>query len=130
VVRGDWIAQSARIPAFSAETLRDRSAGETVAIDAVELGRWDSGLVTFLWEVKRSAAIAGQAVDMSTLPDSARKLLALLPDELDRPEPAQCPGFRPLNWLGGKTIGMFTEIGILSELLTAIVGCEQRSARR
>jgi phospholipid/cholesterol/gamma-HCH transport system permease protein len=128
VVRGDWIAQAGRIPAFSAETLRDRSAGKTVAIDAAGLGRWDSGLVTFLWEVKRSAAIAGLTVDMSTLPNSARKLLALLPDELDSVEPAQRRGFRPLNWLGGKTIGMFTEIGVLSELLRVIVGGGLRAA--
>ncbi len=128
MVRGDWIAQSGRIPAFSDETLRDGSAGLSLAINAAELGRWDSGLVAFLWDVKRSAAIAGLAVDMNTIPASARKLLALLPDELDRPEPAQRRGFRPLNWLGGKTIGMFTEIGVLSELLTATVGGGLRAA--
>lgn len=128
VVRGDWIAQSGRIPAFSDEILQDGSAGQALAIDAAELGRWDSGLVAFLWDVKRSAAIAGLAVDMNTIPASARKLLALLPDELDRPEPRQRRGFRPLNWLGGKTIGMFTEIGILSELLTATVEGGLRAA--
>ena len=128
VVRGDWIAQSGRVPVFSADALRGGSAGEAVAIDAAELGRWDSGLVAFLWDVKRSAAKAGLAVDWDTLPDAARKLLALLPGALDRPEPARRRVFRPLNWLGGKTIGMFTEIGILSEMLTATVGGGLRAA--
>ena len=88
----------------------------------------DSGLVVFLWDVKRSAAKAGLAVDLGSFPDAARKLLALLPDALDRPEPARRCAFRPLNWLGGKTIGMFTEIGILSEMLTATVGGGLRAA--
>ena len=128
VVRGDWIAQSGRVPVFSADALRRGSAGGAVAVDAAELGRWDSGLVAFLWDVKRSAAAAGLAVDWGTLPDAARKLLALLPGALDRPEPARPRVFRPLNWLGGKTIGMFTEIGIISELLAATVGGGLRAA--
>lgn len=57
-VRGDWIAQSGRVPAFSAEALRGGLAGEVVAIDSAELGRWDSGLVAFLWDLKRAAATA------------------------------------------------------------------------
>jgi phospholipid/cholesterol/gamma-HCH transport system permease protein len=112
---GDWIAQSGRIPAFPA----DGVAGRTVAFDTVGLGRWDTGLIEFLWDAKRAAATAGVAIDSSSLPDSARKLLGLLPDKLPEPPPPPRRRFRPFYWVGGKTIGIFTEAGVLSEMLGA-----------
>ncbi len=116
---GDWIAQSGRIPGFPADELAGSAAGQAVAFDTANLGRWDSGLIEFLWDAKRAAASAGLAIDASSLPESARKLLALLPDTLAKPPPPPRRGFRPLYWLGGKTIGMLREIGVVSELLRA-----------
>jgi phospholipid/cholesterol/gamma-HCH transport system permease protein len=120
---GDWIAQSGRIPVFPANGLATIAAGTTVPLDIQSLGRWDSGLIAFLWDAKRVALTTGVNLDTSALPASARKLLGLLPDRLAAPEPAPKPGFRPLYRLGGRAIGVLTEIGAVSMLLaTATTG--------
>jgi phospholipid/cholesterol/gamma-HCH transport system permease protein len=114
---GDWIAQSGRIPDFPADALTGGAAGRIVAFDTTGIGRWDTGLIEFLWDAKRAATQAGFAIDATSLPESARKLLGLLPDRLAKPPPPPPRRFRPLYWLGGKTIGVFTETGVLSGLL-------------
>ena len=118
---GDWIAQSGRIPEFPDRDLLDNKRGGALAFDTADLGRWDSGLIAFLWDVKRAAAVAGLALDGSTLPESARKLLGLLPTTIGEPGSSRRRGFRPFYWLGSKTLGMFEDIGVLSELLAATV---------
>jgi phospholipid/cholesterol/gamma-HCH transport system permease protein len=114
---GDWIAQSGHIPEFPADGLNGSAASQTVAFDIAGLGRWDSGLIEFLWDAKRAAATAGVAIDTGSLPESARKLLGLLPDKLPKPEPLPHWRFRPFYWFGGKILGTLTELGVLSELL-------------
>ena len=116
---GDWIAQSGRIPAFPPDGFAGVAAGGRLALDIAGVGRWDSGLIAFLWEARRAAVAAGITVDTTPLPDSARKLLGLLPDRLADPPPAPRRRFAPLHWLGGRTIGLLTELGVLSILLAA-----------
>jgi phospholipid/cholesterol/gamma-HCH transport system permease protein len=118
---GDWIAQSGRIPEFPASGLADAVAGQPLAFDTTALGRWDSGLIAFLWDAKRIAVTAGLAIDSATLPDSARKLLGLLPDRPADPAPPARRRRGVLHWIGGGTIGLLTELGILSTLLAATV---------
>lgn len=114
---GDWIAQSGSIPQFPPDCLAKSAAGRTIAFDTAGLGRWDTGLIEFLWDAKRTAASAGFRIDGSGLPESARKLLGLLPDKLAAPGSALRRGFRPLYELGGKTLGMLAELGSLTQLL-------------
>jgi phospholipid/cholesterol/gamma-HCH transport system permease protein len=114
---GDWVAQSGRVPEFPAAGLADIAAGQTLGLDIAGVGRWDSGLIAFLWDARRAAVTAGITIDSAALPDSARKLLGLLPDHLANPGQPPRQGLRPLNWLGGRTIGLLTEVGILSSLL-------------
>lgn len=116
-LQGDWVAQSGLIPEFPPDGLASGTPGRMVALDATGLGRWDTGLIEFLWEIKRRAAGADLHVDWNGLPESARKLLALLPDSLAEPAAPQRRGFRPLYWLGGKTLGILAESGALAELL-------------
>ncbi len=116
---GDWVAQSGHIPEFPANGLADVTDGQPLAFDTAGLGHWDTGLIAFLWDAKRAAVSTGIAVDSDTLPDSARKLLGLLPDRLAEPPPPPRWHFRPLYWLGGRTIGLLTELGTLSTLLAA-----------
>jgi phospholipid/cholesterol/gamma-HCH transport system permease protein len=116
-LRGDWIARSGRIPVFPADGLVGVAAGQTLALDIANVGRWDSGLIEFLWDAKRAAVTGGIAIDSTPLPESARTLLGLLPDRLAEPKPVPRRGFRPLNWVGGRTIGLLTEVGVLSSLL-------------
>ncbi len=114
---GDWIAQSGNIPQFPPDCLARSAAGRTIAFDTAGLGRWDSGLIEFLWDAKRTAASAGFRIDGSGLPDSARKLLGLLPDKLAAPGSSVRHRFRPLYELGGRTLSMLAEVGALAELL-------------
>ena len=46
---GDWIAQSGRIPDFPADELGGNAAGQPIAFNTANLGRWDTGLIEFLW---------------------------------------------------------------------------------
>jgi phospholipid/cholesterol/gamma-HCH transport system permease protein len=118
---GDWIAQSGRIPAFPADALAGVAKGQNLAFDTASLGRWDTGLIEFLWDAKRAAATAGVAIDAESLPDSARKLLGLLPDRLTTPAPPPPRHWRPFYWFGGKIVGPLTELGVLSQMLAAAV---------
>jgi phospholipid/cholesterol/gamma-HCH transport system permease protein len=119
---GDWIAQSGRIPRFPGDSLAGVPAGQTLWLDIARVGHWDSGLIEFLWDARRAAVTAGIIVDATGLPASARKLLGLLPDRLAEPKPAPRRGFRPLDWLGGRTVGLLTEVGVLSSLLAITAG--------
>jgi phospholipid/cholesterol/gamma-HCH transport system permease protein len=114
---GDWMAQSGRLPGLSKDGLGALAAGQTLDFDITGIGRWDSGLIEFLWDAKRAAIAAGATIDGESLPPSARKLLGLLPDSLAAAAPPRRRGFRPLYWLGGAAIGQLTEFGILSTLL-------------
>ena len=117
VLEGEWIGQSGRIPGFPAAAVSNLDAGQTLALDIAGVGRWDTGLIEFLWDVRRAATAAGITIDTAGLPDSARKLLGLLPDRLAEPKAPPRRRFRPLTWLGGQTIGLLTELGMLSTLL-------------
>jgi phospholipid/cholesterol/gamma-HCH transport system permease protein len=113
---GDWVAQSGQIPVLPDAALAT-TAGRTLALDIAAVGRWDSGLIAFLWDAKRAAVTAGIIVDTATLPTSARTLLGLLPDRFADPRPSPRHGFAPLHWLGGRAIALLTEAGVLSTLL-------------
>jgi len=117
---GDWIARSGHIPEFPPHGIAAITAGQILTMDIAGVGRWDSGLIAFLWDAKRAAAGAGIAIDGAALPDSARKLLGLLPDRLAERTPPPRSGWRPLPWIGGQIIDLLTETGILSALLATI----------
>ena len=111
---GDWIAQSGGIPSLGEASF---AHGDALTFDTTRLGRWDTGLVEFLWDAKLAAAQAGLAIDSANLPDSARKLLDLLPAVLTAASLVPRTPFRPLDWTGARTIAFLTEIGVLAELL-------------
>jgi phospholipid/cholesterol/gamma-HCH transport system permease protein len=114
---GDWIAQSGRIPVLPSDALAKVAAGRTLGLDIAGVGRWDSGLIAFLWDAKRAAVTAGITVDTAGLSASARTLVGLLPDREAVPQPPPRRGFAPLFWLGGRTIDLLTEVGVLATLL-------------
>jgi phospholipid/cholesterol/gamma-HCH transport system permease protein len=117
ILAGDWVALSGRIPEFPANALTALAPNRTLGLDISGVGHWDSGLIEFLWDAKRTAVAAGLTVDSSTLPGSAQKLLGLLPDHAAPPSPPPRRRFRPVNWLGGETIALLTELGTLTALL-------------
>ena len=77
-LKGDWLLGNA-LP--DADQVTERFAG-TSAVQRIDyatpdLGRWDSGLMTFLVSIQHNANDAGIAVDSSGLPEGAQKLLHL-----------------------------------------------------
>ena len=77
VVKGSWLGQLGGLPEFRSGDLRD--FGGPFGFDTRDLGRWDSGLIAFLWDAIRAATSSGLKIDGSSLPDAIRKLLDLLP---------------------------------------------------
>jgi phospholipid/cholesterol/gamma-HCH transport system permease protein len=78
---GDWIACETGVrSADEARNILDNAAASLVRVDASNLGKWDSALITFL-SMLRGASVAGRAkpieIDESGLPATARQLLAL-----------------------------------------------------
>ncbi len=118
---GDWVAQSSAVPDFPADALAGAGSARALRFETSGLGRWDTGLIAFLWDAKRAAAAAGLAVDSAGLPEAARKLLDLLPDRAEPPRSVPRWRFRPLYWLGGAAIGAVTEFGTLCTLLANTV---------
>jgi phospholipid/cholesterol/gamma-HCH transport system permease protein len=75
---GDWLlGRGLPGPDPILDRLRQTPAPATVAFDTAALGEWDTGLVTALIAIYRSAEANGVAVDPSGLPDGVRKLIAL-----------------------------------------------------
>jgi phospholipid/cholesterol/gamma-HCH transport system permease protein len=121
VLHGDWIARDART--IAAEAGRAGAAlGGTRAIgfDATRLGRWDSALIAFLWEVQTGAGQRGLACDFAGLPTSARRLLGLI--GADHPQMIPAPDRETaLVWTGQQAFGVWEEAvavaGLLGEVL-------------
>jgi phospholipid/cholesterol/gamma-HCH transport system permease protein len=98
--------------------------GQSLQFDTVDIGRWDTGLLEFLWDAKRAASTASLVLDIGALPGAASKLLALLPGSSVEPGPAARLRFLPLNWLGGQTVDLLAELGTVTSLLvTTLTGC-------
>jgi len=119
---GDWLTGSA-VHAPEIARLCRNAAIRDVTFDTSRLGRWDTVLVAFLWDIKRVAAANDMNFDDSALPASARQLLNLLP-ALPRKQstPAQ-RRFRPIAWIFLKAVDFLVEVGRSTVLLAeAAVG--------
>jgi phospholipid/cholesterol/gamma-HCH transport system permease protein len=75
---GDWLLD-ADLPGVEPviEQLQQTPAPAAVTFDASGLGEWDTGLVSRLVSIRRSAEANSVPVDDSGLPDGARQLIAL-----------------------------------------------------
>jgi phospholipid/cholesterol/gamma-HCH transport system permease protein len=88
-----------------------------VAFDTSRLGRWDTMLVAFLWDIKRASTASGMIFDDSALPPSARQLVSLLPAAPRKQRtPAQLR-FRPVSWTLAKAVSFLVEIGRSTAML-------------
>ncbi len=76
---GDWIAREGGMSVGAVDRVFDHNGSDIskISFDVGELGRWDSGLIAFLWELRSGAVACGAVFDDSALPASARRLLAL-----------------------------------------------------
>ncbi len=75
---GDWLlGRNLPGPEVILDELRQDPKPEGVTFESAGLGDWDTGLITALMMIHRSAEANGVAVDHSGLPEGARKLIAL-----------------------------------------------------
>lgn len=75
---GDWLV-GADLPAADLvlDELRSSPKPAAVTFETGELGEWDSGLITTLVAIRRSAEANGVDIDETGLPDGARRLVEL-----------------------------------------------------
>jgi phospholipid/cholesterol/gamma-HCH transport system permease protein len=78
ILTGDWLLGATLPPPDPLlEVFRQAAKPERVVFDATRLGEWNTGLVTTLVAIFKSAQANGIPVDAGGLPDGARSLLAL-----------------------------------------------------
>ncbi|KXV41218.1 ABC transporter permease [Gluconobacter japonicus] len=115
-LQGSWTARSGSIPSFPKNGLDDAPAGSVLAFDTRETARWDTGLIAFLWDVKRIGHDRHITLETQSLPAPMRQLLDLLPD-VPATKPAPRPKRLPfLEAVGGRTLSGLTEIGTVASL--------------
>jgi len=73
---GDWLL-GGKLPAADAALAALQGHRGGLAFDTDDLGNWDTGLITFLLAVHRSAVGNNIETDESALPEGARRLIAL-----------------------------------------------------
>ncbi|MGH8143632.1 MAG: MlaE family ABC transporter permease [Steroidobacteraceae bacterium] len=123
---GDWLEGSEQAASPQLINLSKGTGLARLSFDVSQLGRWNSTLVDFLWEVKRTAASAGIALVDNALPAPARKLLDLLPSEKPRQSKALPPRRQPLVWIGALAIDALSEIGSDAALLGSLAMASTR----
>ncbi len=75
---GDWTLSAAVAAAEAIVAEATRSGGvQQLTVDASALGRWDSVLPAFLYQVAGAASAAGAALVADGAPDGLRRLLAI-----------------------------------------------------
>ncbi len=107
---GDWLTLS-EVHAPEIVRLCSNPAIRRVTFDIGQLGKWDTVLVAFLWDVKRAAAANGIIFDDSALPPSARQLVSLLPATPRKPLIAARLPFRPLASTLTGAVNLLVEVG-------------------
>jgi phospholipid/cholesterol/gamma-HCH transport system permease protein len=113
----DWTTGDGPNGTGAAAEVVGRTAGGGLRFEAAQLGRWDSSLLVFLEKLRVLAGRKQIRFDDSGLPESARRLLALLPAHLP---PGAAPALRPSfpARLGLKLI----ELGAEGTAITQLVG--------
>lgn len=77
-VRGDWLlGQELPGADIVIDRLRHAPKPGTIEFDSTALGDWDTGLITLLIAIHRSAEANDVAINATGLPEGARRLIAL-----------------------------------------------------
>ncbi|MUG05527.1 ABC transporter permease [Bombella sp. ESL0378] len=117
-LKGTWNIQTQNGINFPQDSFASVAsiADKTVTVDVTGLQNWDVSLIAFLWDVKKAACQASLTLDEQTLPDSAQRLLALLPDKPAEVTPHQEHHEGFLSRVGGKCLNNLNEIGTMATL--------------
>jgi len=109
VLTGDWIVRQTGVVATMAEQILTDKRPRALLFDAKWLGRWDSALIAFLWELQAQAAKFEIEFDQAGLPEPARKLIALASIEV-MPEGRHAASEGLLAWIGRRVIAGWSEV--------------------
>ncbi|MDG6095723.1 ABC transporter permease [Acetobacter sp. AN02] len=113
---GPWTSDTGLIPSFSADDLTRIREGDSLGFDTGGLQEWDTVFISFLWDVKQAAGRSGIRTDFSGVPESASKLVSLLPEHPDLPQTISRVSFTPLLLTGDLVVRFLTSAGAVSEL--------------
>ncbi len=116
VLTGDWIARQTGVVAAVTEQILASKRPRAILFDAKRLGRWDSALIVFLWELQAQAAKFEIEFNQAGLPEPARKLIALASIEV-MPETKHRASEGLLTWTGGHVMTGWSEV---VEVLTLV----------
>jgi phospholipid/cholesterol/gamma-HCH transport system permease protein len=117
VLTGDWIARQTGVVPCATEQILASQRPRAILFDAKRLGRWDSALIVFLWELQAQAAKFEIEFNQAGLPEPARKLIALASIEV-MPETKHVVSEGLLAWTGRQVMAGLSE---MDEIL-ALVG--------
>lgn len=110
VLSGDWLLQQTGMETAAGQRVLATTRASSLSFDARQLGRWDSGLIFFLWNLAAQAAKRGVTFDQAGLPQPARRLLALASIDVG-PGPIPPVQRRLTERIGRQTIAGWLEIG-------------------
>jgi phospholipid/cholesterol/gamma-HCH transport system permease protein len=117
---GSWLARGGAARTPEVGRLCRQAAVQRLSFEVSRLGRWDTLLVAFLWDVKRAAAAAGVMLDDAALPQSAKQLLRLLPSRSAAQASSAPQKLPPLARLGAGSIEILAEAGASVSLAAAV----------
>jgi phospholipid/cholesterol/gamma-HCH transport system permease protein len=113
ILAGDW-QLGGDVPKTETvvQRLQNSPAVRRLVLDTQKLGRWDTGLLTFLLNLRNYCAGHNINLDSDTLPEGARKLLELaaaVPEKKDARKAVERQSF--LLMLGDQTVDLFQSAG-------------------
>jgi phospholipid/cholesterol/gamma-HCH transport system permease protein len=129
---GDWRQSEGLVYVRDlAIDLEGGEAGKRLVLDASAVGQWDSGLVSFLVDLRRRCESAGRELSLSGVPSGAGRLadIALaVPEREGAKRSERLSGF--VRMLGDEVIGAVKGGGEFIEFLGETVIALVRAARR
>ncbi|BAT20432.1 ABC transporter permease [Asaia bogorensis NBRC 16594] len=114
VLTGSWLSHDSALPDCTVEALAPMGEATTLACDVSGVTGWDTGLIAFLWDVRRLCDASQRVFDATLLPHPMQQLLDLLPDQAGPATPKRKPRQPVLEHVGGKAIDVFAETGIVA----------------
>ena len=131
ILSGDW-KLSAELPGADTiqQGLKTRPGVRNLVIDASELGSWDSGLLTFLINLRKFCSQQKISLKSDTLPQGAQRLLELasaVPEKKDARQAEERVAL--LTYLGDETIYLVRSAGELLAFIGDAVIAFQRLLR-
>jgi len=131
-LEGDWLVSDTDADRGVSRLLHDDVSLSSIGFDTGGLGHWDSSLLVFLSQIRQAAAHFKVGFDETGLPNTARRLLDLLPVSVG-PAVPPIPKASIAEKLGVHVLGIWAELiaiaTLVGELTLATASMARRSTR-